>query len=119
MCLSNTVLATLVISNLADFRKKTLKALCGSESSCKRASSVYSSVDNIIINAYNATKTEEKFTLTIQPEEFIYFDSQEQAQLLMFDITDPRANMPNICGADATFAIGAMAMGKREIVIRY
>lgn len=87
---------------------------------------MYASVDSIIISAYNSTDTtkEEGFTITIQPAEFIYFDSDDNAQLLVLDMDDEKTNYENTCGAanskyPTKFAIGLMALGKREVVIRY
>lgn len=115
VCLANAINATIASSSYSELVQTINFQLCGNkDGGCVMSNSQISNVTKWKFMLYNDSDKDSKFEIEVKPEEFINFNAEGKAVVLIDDL----ANYGNLCKG-ATMAFGKFFMTSREIVIRY
>jgi len=115
VCLANSVNATIASSSYSELVQTINFQLCGNkDGGCVLSNSQISNVTKWRFMLYNESDKDSKFEIEVKPEEFINFNSEGKAVIMIDDLT----NYDQICKG-ATMAFGKYFLASREIVIRY
>lgn len=115
VCLANAINATIASNSYAELLQTINFQLCGNkDGGCMLKNSQITNVTKWKFVLYNDSDKDSRFEIEVKPEEFINFDSEGKAVILVDDLS----NYKTICSG-ATMAFGKYFLVSREVVIRY